>query len=208
MTTEQPQDSAQRWSRIAGAIALVIATLKIGARDIAAAFAAALFAGPVAWSATTLGGFDAGLPYAGPELLPRAGVRPPLTPIGQAVPPRSALLDFLVSEHRDERWLAAVPSVMAAAPLMLRADVAVMALGGFSGGDPILDDVGLEGLVRRGDVRFVVTEQRPLRADIERWVRSRCVPVPPQRWGGAQPVPLPQGASAMMVFDCVRVRAA
>jgi 4-amino-4-deoxy-L-arabinose transferase-like glycosyltransferase len=193
---------------ILGAIAFAVTTLDIRARDAAAAFAAAaLFAGPVAWSATTLIGFDAGLPYAGPELLPRSGVRPPFVPIGQPVPPRSALLDFLLSEHRDERWIAAVPSVMTAAPLMLRADVAVMALGGFSGGDPILDATRLEDLVRRGDVRFVVTEQRPLRADLERWVRMQCVPVPPQRYGGPS-APPPQGASALSVFDCVRVRAA
>jgi 4-amino-4-deoxy-L-arabinose transferase-like glycosyltransferase len=192
----------------AGALALVIATLDIRARDIAAALAAAaLFAGPVAWSATTLVGFDAGLPYAGPQLLPRAGVRPPFAPVGQAVPPRSPLLEFLLSEHRDERWIAAAPSVMTAAPLMLRADVAVMALGGFSGGDPIVNDASLERLVRRGDVRFVVTDQRPMRADLERWVRLRCVPVPPQRYGGA-PGPSPQGATALMVFDCARVRAA
>lgn len=167
---------------------------------------ATFFAAPIAWASTTLVVFDAGLPYAGPELLPRAGARPPSAPIGAPVPPRSPLLDFLVAEHRGERWAAATSSLSTAASLMLRSDLAVMALGGFSGGDPILTASGLEAKVRAGEVRFVVIEDR-MRPELDRWVRSRCVEVPASRLGAPLPAAPPGPAAGPAgLFDCARVR--
>jgi 4-amino-4-deoxy-L-arabinose transferase-like glycosyltransferase len=188
-----------------GAIASVLALLA-PVRRMAIAFAlASFFAAPVVWAATTLVAFDGGLPYAGPELLARAtGPGPiPLAPIGPPAQTPSRLFDLLMSEYRGERWLAATSSEMTAASLMLRGDVAVMALGGFSGGDPILTPSALEAKVRAGEVRFVVIEDR-MRVDLGTWVRSRCAPLPPERVGFLGPQrpgePLPG------VFDCARVR--
>src|SRR4029079_4451260 len=101
---------------ILGAIACILAMFRTRVAAASAAFAAAaFFAAPLAWAATTLVAFDAGLPFAGPELLPRAGLALAGAPIGQPVPPRSALLDFLVAERRGERWIAATSSLGTAA---------------------------------------------------------------------------------------------
>jgi 4-amino-4-deoxy-L-arabinose transferase-like glycosyltransferase len=190
-----------------GAIACALAML-VPVRRAAIAFAlASFFAAPVVWAATTLGAFDGGLPYAGPELLARAtGPGPiPLAPIGPPAQPPSRLFDLLISEYRGERWLAATSSEMTAASLMLRGDVAVMALGGFSGGDPILTPPALEAKVRAGEVRFVVIEDR-MRVDLGTWVRSRCAPLPPERIGFVGPQR--PGEPPPGVFDCARVRSA
>jgi len=189
----------------AGALACAAAaTMRGPTRALASVAVATMFAAPLSWSATTLLAFDAGLPYAGPELLGRAGVRPAGAPIGQPIPPRSPLLDFLVSEDRGERWIAATSSLQTAASLMLRADVAVMALGGFSGGDPILTAQQLESKVRAGEVRFIVIEDR-MRPELDAWTRTHCVPVPLSRPGPAPSGP-PQSGGQQWVFDCARVR--
>ena len=203
-----------------GLFASVLAVLPRGRlRPSALALAVAcFFAAPVVWASTTLAAFDAGLPFAGPDLLTRGGgiVRPagppaPNAPPAPNLPPapngaRSPLLDFLVAEHRGERWLAATSSESTAAMFMLRADVAVMALGGFSGGDPILTPATLEARVRAGELRFVLIEDR-MRADLGAWVRARCSEVPPARFGGATLLPpSPQGQAPPGVFDCARVR--
>ena len=185
---------------IAGAAACAAAASGIRWRGLAPIAIAALFAAPIAWSATTLVAFDAGLPFAGPELLVRGR---PGTPIGRPAPPRSPLLDFLLTAHRGERWIVATSSLQTAAQYMLRSDESAMALGGFSGGDPILTPRALEAKVRGGEVRFVLIEDR-MRPELDAWVRSRCVPVPGPLIGappGGAPQPGGQGA----LFDCARV---
>ncbi len=195
---------------IAGVIACVLALLpfqQLRAGWIAVA-SSCLFAAPVVWAATTLVAFDGGLPYAGPELLGRAGlIAVRAAPRGPAPPTLpSPLFDFLVGERRGERWLAATSSESTAAMWMLRADVAVMALGGFSGSDPILTPASLERIVRAGELRFVLIEDR-MRADLGVWVRTRCAEVPPSRFGGVPLLPpAPPGQSPPGVFDCARVR--
>jgi hypothetical protein len=187
-----------------GAVAGVLAVTGAFAPRAATAVAiATFFAAPLAWAGTTLVAFDAGLPYAGPELIARASVPRPPAPSG-APQPASRSFEFLVAERRGERWLAATSSEMTAASMMLRADVAVMALGGFSGGDPILTPRSLEAIVRRGELRFVLVEDR-MRADLREWVQRTCVEVPPARYGGPPPLVRP-GQPFSGLFDCAAVR--
>jgi len=191
---------------VLGAAACVVALLpmRVGRRAAAAIALASFFAAPVVWAGTTLAAFDAGLPYAGPDLLPfQRGVARPAT--GPAGPQPSSLLVFLLSERRGERWIAATSSENTAAMLMLRADVAVMALGGFSGGDPILTPSALAAKVRSGELRFVVIEDR-MQAALGNWVRARCVEVPPARSAGPLLPPARPGQAAAALFDCARVR--
>ena len=193
---------------IACALALVVPALVVPARRVAIAVAlASFFAAPLVWSATTLVAFDGGLPYAGPDLLARApGPGPiPLAPIGPPGQPPPRLFDLLTSEYGGERWLAATSSEMTAASLMLRGNAAVMALGGFSGSDPILTPATLEVKVRTGEVRFVVIEDR-MRIDLGTWVRSRCAPLPPERAGSIGPQR--PGEPPPGIFDCARARSA
>jgi len=174
------------------------ATVRAAMLSIAAL---AFFAGPLAWSSTTLGAANPALPFAGPELL--RGPRPP----GAAAPaPRNALLSFLEREHRDEVFIVATAGTMSAAPLILASGHAVMALGGFSGSDPILTPPALESRIRAGDVRFVLIEER-MRPDLLAWVRGRCTEVPRERTGLIAGPPASDGRPPALM-DCATVRRA
>ncbi|MEA3341179.1 MAG: hypothetical protein U9R15_14545, partial [Chloroflexota bacterium] len=75
----------------------------------------------------------------------------------------------------------------------------VMALGGFSGGDQILTQEELVGLVSDGAVRFfLVSGQGNRQNRLFHWVTEQCAPVPPEEWGGP---PAGRGGQAQL-FDC------
>jgi hypothetical protein len=60
----------------------------------------------------------------------------------------------LQANHGDARFLYAVPSAMQASPVIIATGEPVMALGGFTGGDPILTPDALATVVARNTVRF------------------------------------------------------
>ena len=67
--------------------------------------------------------------------------------------------------------MLATPSARLAAPIIIRTGQPVMAMGGFSGRDPILTVEALADLARRGDVRYVLLGGRTREAsDLVRWV--------------------------------------
>jgi 4-amino-4-deoxy-L-arabinose transferase-like glycosyltransferase len=74
---------------------------------------------------------------------------------GAAGGANSPLLAYLVANRGSSTWIIAVASSQEAAPLIVTTGLPVMALGGFSGGDPAITVAGFRGLVRRGQVRFV-----------------------------------------------------
>jgi len=71
---------------------------------------------------------------------------------GAALDPQ--LLSFLESHRGNARYLVATPNAMTAAPIVIATGQPVMALGGFSGSDPILTTSDLEHLVANGTVRY------------------------------------------------------
>ena len=66
------------------------------------------------------------------------------------------LHQFLLAQRGSARFLAAAPSTRLAAPVIIRTGQPVMAVGGFSGNDPILSLDDFARKVERGDVRFVL----------------------------------------------------
>jgi len=196
------------WSRwltptVVGACLLAAAVLTIarfvpgsGKRAWGGAVAAlgllALLVPMLVWAAIPVWyGGHAGLPYAGPGLLEDP----------QRDAPRSVdqLADYLLANRGDETYLAATLNAQSAAPLILATGEPVMALGGFSGGDPILSVGDLSELVSDGAVRFfLVSSQGGQQADLTRRVAEQCVPVPPRAWGGT---PAGRGGPAQL-FDC------
>ncbi|MDQ6660791.1 MAG: glycosyltransferase family 39 protein [Chloroflexota bacterium] len=66
----------------------------------------------------------------------------------------STLLRYLETHQGSTKFLVAVPSSNTADGLILATNKAVMALGGFSGSDPILTTNQLASLVAKGSVRF------------------------------------------------------
>ncbi|UPM45194.1 ArnT family glycosyltransferase [Halocatena salina] len=74
-----------------------------------------------------------------------------------------ALTSYLEANQGNATYLAAVDgSAMTAAPIMLATDEPVISLGGFSGSDPVMNSSELATLVAQGDVRYVVTSERPM----------------------------------------------
>jgi hypothetical protein len=66
----------------------------------------------------------------------------------------SALIAYLEAHQGTAKYLVATMSANQAAPLILATGKAVMALGGFTGSDPILTVTQLQALVRSGQVRY------------------------------------------------------
>jgi 4-amino-4-deoxy-L-arabinose transferase-like glycosyltransferase len=161
----------------------------------------ALLASPAAWAATpALVGSAASVPTAGPDLLTRGqwgvGGRPGTDPAEV-----SRLVGFLEAHRRGERYLLATVNAMQAAPIIIRTGEPVMAVGGWSGGDPILTVDQFAALVASGQVRYVLMpdglgrdggvppdfDGRAGRADsrngeLFRWVTEHGRPVDPALW--------------------------
>ena len=63
-------------------------------------------------------------------------------------------LEYLLNNQGQTKYLLAVTNAMTAAPVILETGKPVMAIGGFSGGDPILTVADVQRLVENGTVRF------------------------------------------------------
>ena len=125
--------------------------------------------------------------------------------------PASAMIDFLVANRGDARWLVAVPSANLAGPIQLQAGIPVMAMGGFSGADPAPTLEQLQAYVRTGELRFVMPGGRggfggfggpggpggpggsgATSSEIAAWVEEACTPA---RIGSGS-------AAGTGVYDC------
>lgn len=77
---------------------------------------------------------------------------------GQATDPFSAsdkkLDQYLLAHQGNTRYLVATINAMSASPIILDTGKPVMALGGFSGSDPIVDANKLSAMVANGTVRY------------------------------------------------------
>jgi 4-amino-4-deoxy-L-arabinose transferase-like glycosyltransferase len=89
---------------------------------------------------------------SGPEGLPGGDGSPPGS--RGAIP--QALAEFLVAAHDGETWLVATVGTQLAAGLILDSGVPVMALGGFSGRDPVPTADGLSQYIADGSLRFIL----------------------------------------------------
>ncbi len=102
------------------------------------------------------------------------------------------IVDFLVVHHDSETWLVATIGIQAAAKIILETGEPVMAMGGFSGGDPTPTVDELVDYIGSGALRFAWlggARNSPKWAEWERIIKDLCVPVDL----GGSPVPL---------FDC------
>ncbi len=146
------------------------------------------------WASTPVWyGGHSGLPYAGPDLLEEAR-RDNLEGVDW-------LVDYLQANQGTATYLVATLRATTAAPIILATGEPVMALGGFSGGDQILNVDELAGLVADGAVRFFLVSPDS-RGDRQQgltfWVTEHCVAVPQEEWG-----PAPSGHDApYQLFDC------
>ena len=162
----------------------------------------ALLGAPTAWAAVTVwdGQSSSGLPAAGPVDGGRF-VPPPGTGGTASDDP---LVAFLSANRGDAEFIVATASSQQGSRIILATGDPVMALGGFSGGDPILTPAELEQAVVNGRVRFFLlqgsgTPGGPAPA------AAGARGIPPASGAPVQPQPAPgpgggqQGANAAWV---------
>jgi len=164
-----------------------------------------LLVAPGAWgvaSASTAGSRPGAQPTAfasRPGGVP-AGRRTNAAPAAASAASQSDLITYLEQQRGDATYLAATPSSMAAAPIIVASGEPVMSLGGFMGSDPILSVQQFAQLVRTGEVRFYVAGGGfgggRSTTQIASWVQANCAAVPAQAYGGATQTELYDCASA------------
>jgi 4-amino-4-deoxy-L-arabinose transferase-like glycosyltransferase len=138
-------------------------------------------------------GGDTALPYAGPELLQRSNLQQPDG--GAARPPRAngsdvqagrpALIEFLDTHYDGETFIVAGMRASDVAPIIIETGRAAMAIGGFTGSDPILTVEEFAEYVARGELRYVISSGNSGPANrpdggqngILAWVQKSCAPV-------------------------------
>ena len=125
---------------------------------------------PLVWSTTPMWrGGDVILPYAGPDLVYWGGARDGMTKY-------EFIAAFLQSQHADETFIVATENAVVAAPLQLLTKQPVMAMGGFTGADPILTTDQLAQLVAAHEVRFFLMEHHePIPYEKTKWMAQNCL---------------------------------
>ncbi len=112
------------------------------------------------------------------------------------------LLDFLQDHTQDIEYLVAVDSAQIGSPIVLDTGRPVLFMGGFTGGDEVIDVDGLAQMIADNELRFVFTgSSNRARTDINQWLKDNCVvvrifsPRIQQQTGK-------QSNSANVLFDC------
>ncbi len=96
------------------------------------------------------------------------------------------MLAWLQAQQGDTTYLVAVSSANQASSIIIETGEAVMALGGFSGSDPILTTDELAELVANGTIRYVIVGggQGGGQAALTTWITEHGTLVPATTWGG------------------------
>lgn len=142
---------------------------------------AALLITPLAWSYLTSTDVDnVNLPgaYAGNDEQGRPGGSSQVN---------ENLLAYLQANTQDTEYLMAVPGSMQGAAYVLATGRPVLYMGGFNGGDPVVDAQDIARMVADGDLRYVMINGTggPNRnqannggqQDVSRWVQANCTAV-------------------------------
>ncbi|WP_429770575.1 glycosyltransferase family 39 protein [Bacillus smithii] len=99
------------------------------------------------------------------------------------------LLNYLEKHYHGEKFMLAVDRATTAAPFMLKTNYAVMAMGGFSGSDPVLTPQKLEKMAKAGEVKyFLISSGMGMGRDqkINEWIEKNCKEVPSSEWESAK----------------------
>src|SRR3989304_2350710 len=81
---------------------------------------------------------------------------PPPPPCRAGPPPQtdSRLIDYLVANRGESRFLVATESAMTATPFIIETGEPILAMGGFSGTDPAVRVEKIAQMVEAGSIRF------------------------------------------------------
>ena len=208
-------DSWLPWAIGAVAVAAIVALLAVRLRRRLAVIAAvaglaAILAGPAAYALTPLSKPISGNnPSAGPNVSANAfgGGRALPGTLQKTIESRfggfgrrggfggrggsiSKQEIAYLTRHRDgATWIVAMTSAMAAAPIILQTGDPVMAMGGFTGGDPTPTLAQFQRYIKEGKLHYVVAATRGgfggggfggggTTSQITTWVQQACTAVP------------------------------
>ncbi|GAC1558609.1 MAG: glycosyltransferase family 39 protein [Ktedonobacteraceae bacterium] len=141
----------------------------------------------------------------------------------------AALISYLEAHQGNTKFLVAVPSSNAGASIILATNKPVMAMGGFSGGDPILTVNGLQTLINNGTVRYFLISSPQAAQDLidelpeqyrevlsgrggrgfgqqsalSTWVSTHCNAVPASDWSSTGRA----SAGGNQLYDCAAAKA-
>lgn len=191
-------------------------SMRLVARQMFMLGLVALLIAPILWATTPLMSGDSGLPYAGPELLERNNVQRPDDGVARERVDgtdrqlgQPALIEFLEANDSGETFLVAGMRANDVAPIIIATGRAAMAIGGFSGSDPILTTEQFAQYVANSQVRFVLNSNSGLgnrpnnsgQTDIMTWVRNSCSPVTSLRLDTSNPQ---VGSGGAILYDCAK----
>lgn len=155
---------------------------------------AALLIAPAIWAYTPiLYGSQTVLPYAGPDLnRGNGGDGFGQGGGGMAQPEQntasSKLVDFLIKNKQGEKFIVAVSNANSASSIIIQTGEPVMAVGGFSGSDPILTADKLEAMVKKGEIRYFMLQAMGggmgSQSEISSWVEQHGTVVSSEQYSG------------------------
>ncbi|GCE16811.1 hypothetical protein [Dictyobacter kobayashii] len=122
----------------------------------------------------------------------------------------SALLKYLEANQGSTKYLLAVPSSQSADSIILSTNKAVMALGGFSGSDPILTSSQLKALVANNTVRYFLLNSAGgfgegpggQSSSATSWVTQSCTVVSSSQWQSSSATSTGGFGGSSHLYDC------
>ncbi|MFP3726737.1 glycosyltransferase family 39 protein [Priestia filamentosa] len=138
---------------------------------------------PAFWASTPIiyGDGNSVMPAAGPTTMGNGNMK-----IGEGQNSINENLVSYLKKHSDgETYLFATSNASSAAPYIIEGET-VMAMGGFSGSDPILTTEKLEEMVKNNEVKyFLIGGGGPGgSSDLQTWIKENGEEVPQEEWNG------------------------
>ena len=180
-----------------------------------------LLMAPTVWAGISVhNGVGGGIPSAGPQQGQGFLSGGPGRPLPASARPssddgggpggdvRSGLLAYLEANRGDTTFLMAVPSSQSADTIIIQTGEPVMAMGGFSGTDPILTVDSVAQLVKNGTVRYFLLGgggpggRFEGQASAMQWVTSSCSVVPSSAYQASTASSRGGFGGAQALYDC------
>jgi 4-amino-4-deoxy-L-arabinose transferase-like glycosyltransferase len=176
----------------AAAVLLVMAKLLRKTAPAAAAVLAflVLLIGPLYWASTPITyGQSAQLPQAGPDTSSRFGGGDGGGRGGGTSTVDEGLYQYLLEHQSGENFLFATTRYNTAVPYIIEKGAAVMAMGGYSGSDPILTEESLEAMVAEGKVKYFLISNSGGpgggSSGLTQWIITHGKAIPESEYGGS-----------------------
>ncbi|MCS7461586.1 glycosyltransferase family 39 protein [Paenibacillus doosanensis] len=149
-----------------------------------------LLIAPLYWSATPiLYGQNSKLPQAGPQA---SGARGGMQPGAGDDQVNAKLIEYLTSHNTGETYLFATTNATTAAPYIIETGKAVMAMGGYSGSDPIMTVDKLKQLAASKQLKYVLLSGGGFggpggggSSEALQWIKENSTVVPQSEWQSA-----------------------